>query len=664
MGSPSVSHTDIVSQIAPNEEGVFESIAVGIVTLESSGTVRSINHAARRLFGHATVEIVGRDISELIPALSSSAELVSEKCVNQSRRRMVGQRKDGSTFALDVVLSEVESSHVARFVAVVHDISAREEGEAERHRNDELLSTVSEVQSQFIVDGDARAAFRRLLEHVIQLSQSEYGLVAELTTDELGKPSLTTHAVVNGIVPPACLATLGSAEPTEGGKMRVLLHKAINSGQPVMTKALACADTCSSATDEPALALPIRLGNRVVGVVGLAARGAVYDDRTVAVLEPLLRACGNLVGALEQSRQHTDAEEALREANEQLNLTLATVRERNEQITHLSELEEYLQSCDTREEAAKVVQHVAERLFEFNSGALHMPVGTDAILECVASWGDEVAPPIFQSQDCFATRRGRPHSTVRGETPLRCRHVDDEHDAFCVPLIGKSESFGVLQIYGRRASGVTFEGNAVREIAVTAGRRIALAFANLKLSETLREQSTCDPLTGLFNRRHMEEAFEREIMRADRSPNGCVSVVTFDLDHFKMVNDMYGHPAGDEVLIAFSELLRRSIRGGDLACRLGGEEFLLILPGCPGDGAAHRAEAILDAVRGLEVALPGGAKIRFTASAGVAWYPDAGRRTQTILSVADTALYEAKQAGRDQVVVAPMCAATIDSIVA
>jgi len=167
------------------------------------------------------------------------------------------------------------------------------------------------------------------------------------------------------------------------------------------------------------------------------------------------------------------------------------------------------------------------------------------------------------------------------------------------------------------------------------------------LQETLREQSIHDALTGLYNRRYLEESFGRELVLAHREGH-LVSVIMGDLDHFKAVNDRYGHQAGDEVLRTFGGLMKQHARGSDVCCRYGGEEFLLVLPGMPEASAVERAEELRTAMAAAPVAY-GERSIAMTASFGVATYPRDGRTGDELIAAADGALYAAKAAGRNRV---------------
>jgi diguanylate cyclase (GGDEF)-like protein len=181
--------------------------------------------------------------------------------------------------------------------------------------------------------------------------------------------------------------------------------------------------------------------------------------------------------------------------------------------------------------------------------------------------------------------------------------------------------------------------------------QISLALSNLRLREALRQQSIRDPLTGLFNRRYLEESLVIEVERAKRS-SALFSVIMMDVDHFKRFNDTHGHDAADAVLKALAGFLVRQLRGGDIACRYGGEEFTVIMPGTSLEVAQKRANQLCEGVRMLTVDFKGQALGPLSLSAGLATYPLHGETAEAVLQAADTALYQAKHAGRDQVTIA------------
>ena len=171
-----------------------------------------------------------------------------------------------------------------------------------------------------------------------------------------------------------------------------------------------------------------------------------------------------------------------------------------------------------------------------------------------------------------------------------------------------------------------------------------------KAKEVLREQSIRDPLTNLFNRRFLDESLERELARARRD-GVPLAVLMVDIDRFKQLNDRYGHQAGDEVIRRLGNLLRTGARGGDLPCRYGGEEFLLVLPNMTGETAFERAEQWRQAFA-LERVQVGGRVVQATVSIGIAVFPWHGDRRESLIRAADDALYAAKRGGRNRVVVA------------
>jgi diguanylate cyclase (GGDEF)-like protein len=224
----------------------------------------------------------------------------------------------------------------------------------------------------------------------------------------------------------------------------------------------------------------------------------------------------------------------------------------------------------------------------------------------------------------------------------------------CVPMIAQGDSLGVLSIDDLSLCDRTTPARAIKRklrLAETLAEQIALAFANLQLRETLKYQSVRDSLTGLFNRRHMEESLERELLRAARNHTE-VAVLMVDIDHFKRFNDMFGHEAGDFLLCELGGVLRFNVRGADIACRYGGDEFLLIMSETSLETGYQRAEAIRKTVTELRVHRNGQTLPKLTLSIGLAGFPVHGETSAGIVNTADQALYRAKHEGRDRVIVA------------
>lgn len=170
--------------------------------------------------------------------------------------------------------------------------------------------------------------------------------------------------------------------------------------------------------------------------------------------------------------------------------------------------------------------------------------------------------------------------------------------------------------------------------------------------QALREQAIRDPLTGLFNRRMLDNILRMELARADRSRTPVAAIMA-DIDHFKSVNDRFGHASGDRVLMKAASIIKQQMRGGDLACRYGGEEFALILPGCAAETARERAESIRESLSQAEFMVNGGLPWAVTLSLGGAIYPEQATTADALLKAADLALLKAKDGGRNRVVMAP-----------
>ena len=347
--------------------------------------------------------------------------------------------------------------------------------------------------------------------------------------------------------------------------------------------------------------------------------------------------------------------EELGQADRQLRESLAQTQEYAAEIEAVNDLGKLLQSCLTLTEAHEQASLVLERFFP--AGAVLLLNASGNLLEVVLSWGAACSRQgPFPPESCWGLRKGQEH--VAGPhcpNPL-CSHCDETAAGchLCIPMVAQGTALGVLAIDDRSFCGGnrgSYRFQQKLKLAHTLAEQISLAFANLKLQETLKYQSVRDPLTGLFNRRHMEEILERELSRAART-GSPVALLMIDIDHFKRFNDSVGHEAGDLVLREFGQLLRLQIRGGDVACRYGGEEFLLIMAETDVQSARQRAEAMRERIATLQIRYRGESLRRITVSVGVAAFPTHGSSAEQIISAADAALYRAKREGRDRVAVA------------
>jgi diguanylate cyclase (GGDEF)-like protein/PAS domain S-box-containing protein len=318
----------------------------------------------------------------------------------------------------------------------------------------------------------------------------------------------------------------------------------------------------------------------------------------------------------------------------------------------LKEMGDLLDACLTLTEVYGVVRRSLEGLFPEGAGALHVINASRNLVETVAAWGENGASgeTVFAPADCWALRRGRIHVVEKSGDGLVCAHLEAPlPDSYlCIPLVAQGEAVGVL--YFARGAGASPFSPEEQRVAGAAADKLGLSLANLALRERLRTQSVRDHLTSLFNRRYMEETLERELRRAQRN-SVPLSVIMVDVDHFKRFNDEHGHDAGDALLAELGRLLRGHVRVEDVPCRVGGEEFTIVMPGAAAKDAVRRAEELREAAHRLRIVHRGVSLGAVSISLGVAAYPEHASTADALLRASDGALYRAKREGRDRVVV-------------
>jgi len=326
-----------------------------------------------------------------------------------------------------------------------------------------------------------------------------------------------------------------------------------------------------------------------------------------------------------------------------------------ENIESLRNMGELLQSCIKPEEAYDVFKQTASLFMPRDSGALYAFSSSRNILEPVSVWGNPTPEvSIITPDDCWALRRGKNHLFDGKNGNVRCSHISLPHDNsmhLCLPMMALGETIGMLYVKLDPSgySEANFSALQTNQSLITSiSEQMGLAISNLKLKETLRNLSIRDPLTGLFNRRFMEEFLEREQIRAERNMQSF-GIIMFDIDHFKNFNDTFGHDAGDTLLRELGVCLMNNIRGSDIGCRYGGEEFTIIMPDTDIDTVRKRAELLRERVSHMNVQYEGQSLGHVTLSLGVAGFPHHGSKIQAVIKAADAALYKAKSEGRDRV---------------
>lgn len=353
---------------------------------------------------------------------------------------------------------------------------------------------------------------------------------------------------------------------------------------------------------------------------------------------------------LSEVRERRRAEERTAGANAELTRSIEELAMREDHTRQLGRYGGMLQSCRTVAEAIDVSRQAISRLLPDGGFALYLIRASQDLAERIDAWGDRAASAatLFPPQDCWALRRGQPFESDDAAHGVRCAHMGavDATSAWaiCIPLVAHGEMLGLLNFSCRSRPPATQQ-----DLMAAVAEHLSLALSNLRLQDSLRTQSIRDPLTGLYNRRYLEESLTRELARCDRVTKP-LSVLMVDLDHFKRFNDTHGHDGGDALLTHAGRVLQAHCRAEDIACRYGGEEFTVILPEVDAELARDRAEQIRSSVETLGVRHRRERLGSVTASIGVATFPESSRDAGELLRRADAALYKAKQQGRNRVV--------------
>jgi diguanylate cyclase (GGDEF)-like protein/PAS domain S-box-containing protein len=351
--------------------------------------------------------------------------------------------------------------------------------------------------------------------------------------------------------------------------------------------------------------------------------------------------------------ERKNAEARIKTMNDELLVLVDELQWRDKEMQLLNQMNDLLQSCMTQAEAYQVISLNAGELFPGQNGCLAVLQDNTQQLKVVVHWGTEaIVASSFLLEDCWALRRGQMHEVVDPQTDLLCNHFiyPPQTGYLCLPLTVQGKALGVLCLVDSSVRKGTHQ-LSVQQLAVTVGETIKLSLSNLKLREELRHQAFHDPLTGLFNRRYLDETLPRELNMAQRR-GAPLCVVMLDIDGFKQFNDSFGHGSGDSILREFGRVLREQLRKSDISCRYGGDEFVLILPDSSVADTKERMEHIRKFLKGLQQIHYGDEALgRITLSAGIAHMPDHGTTENELLRAADEALYSAKKAGRDRIVI-------------
>ena len=346
-------------------------------------------------------------------------------------------------------------------------------------------------------------------------------------------------------------------------------------------------------------------------------------------------------------------EERLFEANEKLGGTIRALERQARESDLLTAARDELQLCMNSSQAQHSAARYLAQLLPGTSGGICLINESRQLIEVDATWNNTTAlQDGFAPDACCGLRSGRMRWRRPGQSEVHCEHFAGKppENYLCLPLVAHGETLGMVYVEcGSAGIAAMVDANlrALQQMVELASIRIA----GLNLSTILEHQSIRDGLTNLFNRRFMEIALDRELRRARRH-HKPLAVLMLDIDHFKQLNDTYGHEAGDLVLREVAAVMREAVRAEDTICRYGGEEFVAILPELAINDALARAESIRNRVSELRLYHRGEPLREITISIGIAVYPQNGESLDELLSLADRALYEAKHLGRNRVVLA------------
>jgi diguanylate cyclase (GGDEF)-like protein/PAS domain S-box-containing protein len=629
------------AELIENNEKRFRALIENgldnISLLAADGTLLWESPSTTRTLGYAQNEFLGQDIFQLIhPEDFDWTSQLFAKLVQAPGSREQGvfrlRHQDGTwRWTEAVVTNLLHEPSVEAIVINYRDITARKRAEENLHTlNRELERRVAESTSELRLANEQleiELLIQKQAQEALRQSEEKFRLVSWATTDAVWDWDLETNQIQWGaglqkVFHYDSEVTQTDVEwwhdhihPEDRDKVMRSLDKALEGGMEFWSK-------------------EYRFRRADGSYATIMDRGYILQNDKG---KP-----NRMIGAMLDISDRKQDEETIRHQNEMLSglhyitLNLLRYREVPQLLSALVEFSTaYLDASyaeimlpDGETLVVKAVTQDRSRLLGQRLGRKDAPLSWQAF--------DTQEPAVLSDYASWPQRQ----------------EVYDEfsfHAVAVFPILNDDQCLGVLAV-GREKPDYDFTHDQVQFGRFFADLT-ALVLINAQLRESLHEQTIRDPLTGLFNRRYMDETLKRELSRATRQLHP-LGIIMIDLDRFKHFNDTHGHGSGDALLQQLGQFLQSHIRGEDIACRYGGEEFLLIMPNASLEAAQQRAEYLRREAKKLQV--PGGSQSYdgITLSLGVAIYPEHGHTMETVLRAADAALYRAKQEGRDRVVIA------------
>ncbi len=622
-----------------------------IFRFQSSGIITFVNEAFCRFWQRKREAVLGTNIMAYVPredraAIRSQFTSLTAACPAVTYEMSV-QRSEGETRWLQRTDHAIFDDHgvVVEYQSVCSDISERRAAEQALKHQLALGEIVTDISTRFIniIPEEMENEIKRSLKITGEFAGVDRCFLVLLTPDA-SEVEDGYEWVSDRVGAPRPLIKRGAFPISEWllNTIRRTDIISISSIYHLPDEANVEKEQWLQFGFKSLLGMPLMVENNLLGIYGLSMEQAEREWGSETHL--MVRMVGEiLINVLIRSKSL----QALQSAQNQLSQRIHELEQRSREINLLSEMSNLLQIANQSDEAYAIITQSASLLFQGTSGCLYIFDPQTGLLLNKSCWGKQVPPSRVQMDDCWGLRRGRLYRA--SHAGLFCRHISTQTppgSTICVPITAQSKTIGMLHVQTHPPTAPLSDAN--QPLASAVAEQIGLALSNLQLREDLRQQAIRDQLTGLYNRYYMEASLEQELNRAQRSGKP-VSLIMLDIDHFKDFNDTYQHQAGDQLLHALGQLMINSIRAGDIACRYGGEEFLLILPETPLAAALQRAEHLRLLVKGMRLETDHHSFPPITISLGVACWPNHGLSVNDLLKAADDAMYKAKNNGRNQV---------------